>query len=108
MYSKPRLERLTKPPKELVVKKTRRFNNSRIRKIADWIQHDTWEELHDSANPAEKLTEIVFKKLDEISPEEEVKITKFDGKTKSLALQKMSRENYVNTKSMGTHLNSNN
>ena len=32
VYSKPRLERFTKPPKEVVIKKTRRFNNSRIKK----------------------------------------------------------------------------
>ena len=32
VYSKPRLERLTKPPKEVVIKKARRFNNSRIKK----------------------------------------------------------------------------
>ena len=35
---------------------------------------------------------MVFKKLDKICPEEEIKITKFDGKVKSLALQKIGRQ----------------
>ena len=50
------------------------------------------EELYNSTKPAEKFIEIVYNKLDKICPEEEIQITKLDGKVKSLALQKIGRQ----------------
>ena len=91
VYTRPRLERGTIPAKELVIKKTRRLDESRKRKLAEWIQHESWEQLYNSKGPAEVFEKMVFKKLDEICPEECVKITKYDGKLKSLALQKLGR-----------------
>ena len=92
IYSTPRLERASKSAKELVVKKTRRFNESTKMKLARWIQHESWEELFNSSNMAEKFEELVVQKLDDICPEEEIKITQLDGKIKSLALQKIGRQ----------------
>jgi hypothetical protein len=40
---------------------------------------------------AEKLPEVIFRKLDEICPVEEIKLTKFEGKITSKALQNLSR-----------------
>ena len=91
VYARPRLERGPRSAKELVVKKTRRLNEDRKRKLAEWIQHETWEELYNSQRMAETFTQMVYTKLDKICPEESVKITKFDGKVKSLALQKLAR-----------------
>ena len=92
IYSTPRLERESQSAKELVLKKTRRFNDARKKEMAKWIQHESWEDLFNSTKPAEKFEEIVFGKLDEICPEEVIKITKLDGKVKSLALQKLGRQ----------------
>ena len=91
VYARPRLERGVKSTKQMVVKKTRRLDEDRKRKLAEWIQHESWEELYDSQGMAEKFSEMVFRKLDDICPEESIKITKFDGKVKSLALQKLGR-----------------
>ena len=60
VYCNPRLERLTKTAKEVVIKKTRRFNEARKRNIANWIQHESWEELYNSARPAEAFLDIVL------------------------------------------------
>ena len=92
VFSRPRLERVSKPTKEVVIKKTRRFNDAIKNELGKWIQQESWEELYDSTNPAETFVEIVFNKLDQICPEEQVKITKLDGKVKSLALQKIGRQ----------------
>ena len=74
---RPRLERGSIPAKEQVIKKTRRLDELRKRKIAEWIQRETWEELYNSKGLAKEFEQIVFKKLDEICPKECVKITKF-------------------------------
>ena len=92
VYCKPRLERQSKPAKQVVVKKTRRFSNLQKKDVANWIQHESWEELFNSDKPAETFVQIVFEKLNKICPEEEIKITKLDGKVKSLALQKLGRQ----------------
>ena len=92
VYCYPRMERQSRSAKELVIKKTRRINDTRTRKIAEWIQQESWEELYNSTRPAETFSEMVFKKLDEICPEEEIRVTKLDGKVKSLALQKLGRQ----------------
>ena len=56
------------------------------------MKHETWEEMLDSkSNMVSKYCEIVFKNLDKICPEEEVKVTKFDGQVISLALQRLAR-----------------
>ena len=68
------------------------MNDTRTRQIAKWIQQESWEELYNSTKPADTFSEIVFRKLDEICPEEEIKVTKLDGKVKSLALQKLGRQ----------------
>ena len=62
VYSKPRVERLTKPAKEVVVKKTRRFKDAKIGDFAKWIQKESWEDLYNSDNLANELTKIVFNK----------------------------------------------
>ena len=41
---------------------------------------------------AEKLAEVVFRKLDEICPVEEIKLTKFSEKVTSKALQELARQ----------------
>ena len=84
--------RSSQSAKEVVVKKTRRFNDLSKKEIARWIQSESWEDLHNSIKPAETFVKMVFQKLDQICPEEEIKITKFDGKVKSLALQKLGRQ----------------
>ena len=92
MYCHPRLERITKPARELVVKRTRRMDEYRKKKLADWIQHESWQELDDSKNKAQTMIEVVSRKLDEICPKEEVRVSQMDGKINSLALQKLGRQ----------------
>ena len=41
---------------------------------------------------ASEFTRVVFEKLDQICPEEELKISKLDGKQTSLALQSLARQ----------------
>ena len=94
VFSRPRLDAASKPAKQVVVKKTRRVNNSRIIKLAQWIQHESWQHVYDgntTSGMAENLIEVVSEKLNEICPEEEVKISQFEGKITSLALQKLVR-----------------
>ena len=94
VFSRPRLEAASKPAKQVVVKKTRRVNNIRIRKLAQWVQHESWQHVYDgntASGMAENLIELVSEKLNEICPEEEVKISQFEGKITSLALQKLVR-----------------
>ena len=41
VYCKPRLERQSKLAKQVVIKKTRRFNDSQKRDVAIWIQTES-------------------------------------------------------------------
>ena len=91
----PRLDRLTKPTKDVITKKTRRIDEEKKKKIANWVQHKSWEEVYDgdsASEMADKLVEVVFRNINKICPEEEAKITKMDGKETSLALQSLSRQ----------------
>ena len=95
VYCEPRLEAVTKPARGLVVKKTRRVDDDRMRQLARWIQQESWESVFDgsgSSGMAENLTNLVHTKLEEICPEEEVKISQMEGKITSLALQKLTRQ----------------
>ena len=91
VYTKPRLDRITQPAREVVVKKSRRIKDDDIRKFGKWIQQETWEEMLNCNHKANKFSEIVFAKLDEICPEVEIKLTKMDGKVTSMALQSLAR-----------------
>ena len=94
MISKPRLEAASKPAKEVVVKKTRRVDSNRIRKLAQLIKYESWQHVYDgntASGMTENLIELLTEKLNEICPEEEVKISQFEGKITSLALQKLVR-----------------
>ena len=85
---------LRQPDKEVIVKKTRRVDNEKLRKVAQWIQQESWEEVFNAnsvSGMAEKLPEVVFRKINEICPVEEVKLTKFTGKLASKALQDLAR-----------------
>ena len=66
----------------------------KLRKVGRWIQQESWEEVFDaksSTGMAEKLPEVVLRKLDEICPIEEIKLTKFTAKEISKALQDLAR-----------------
>ena len=94
VYCRPRLDRQKAPAREVVVKKTRRFDDNRLRKVAAWIQHESWEELHNAGSASSmaiKFSEMVEAKLDTISPLEEVKITKMDSQITSLAMKRLAR-----------------
>ena len=63
--------------------------------IGQWIQKETWEDVFNGKNStvmASEFTRVVFEKLDQICPEEELKISKLDGKQTSLALQSLARQ----------------
>ena len=63
--------------------------------IGQWIQKETWEDVFNGKNSTEmasEFTRVVFEKLDQICPEEELKISKLDGKQTSLALQSLARQ----------------
>ena len=79
----------------MVTKKTRRVDDNNMRKIGQWIQRESWEEVYNgntASGMADKFVKTVHDKLDEICPEEELRITKMDGKQTSLALQKLARQ----------------
>ena len=86
---------LKHPDKEVIIKKTRRLDDKKMRKVGQWIQRETWEEVfnaNSASGMAEKLPELVFRKLDEICPVEEIKLTKFSDKVVSKALQELARQ----------------
>ena len=91
IYCEPRLDSESKPAKQMVLKKTRRFNQARKEMLAKWIQHESWEQLYNSKSMADTFIQIVNSKIDEICPQEVVKVSQFDGKFNSLALQKLAR-----------------
>ena len=95
VMSKPKLNRLEGPPKEVLIKKTRRIDDERKRKLGQWITRESWEMVFDGGSATgmvDKLTKLIFSKLDEICQEETVKITKLEGKLTSKALQVLSRQ----------------
>ena len=91
MISKPRLEAASKPAKEVVVEKTRRVDSNRIRKLAQWIQYKSWQHVYDGNTASGMAKKLLTEKLNEICPEEQVKISQFEGKITSLAYQKLFR-----------------
>ena len=69
------------------------MDDEKMRQIGRWIQQESWEAVFNSnmsSGMAEQFQNVVFEKLDNICPEEELKITKMEGKQTSLALQKLS------------------
>ena len=95
VYSRPRTSMLKHPDKEVIIKKTRRLDDEKSRKVRQWIQQETWEEVFNAnsdSGMAEKLPEVVFRKLDEICPVEEIKLTKFSEKVIAKALQELARQ----------------
>ena len=77
VYTRPRLDRGSISARELVIKKTRRLDEVRQRTIAEWIQKESWEALFNSKGSAEQFELDDLDELDEICPEESVKITKY-------------------------------
>ena len=95
VYSQPHVSMLKHPEKEVIIKKTRRLDDEKIRKVGQWIQPETWEAVfnaNSASGMAEKLPELVFRKLDEICPVEEIKLTKISDKVVSKALQDLARQ----------------
>ena len=95
VYCEPRSDGIKKPARQVEVKKTRRMNDQRKAELARWIQHESWEEVYDgnsASGMAVKFIEVVERNIDQICPIEEVKISQFEGKITSLALQKLSRQ----------------
>ena len=63
--NKPKLNRLEGPPKEVLVKKTRRMNDERKCKIGQWITTESWEMVYDGGSASgmvDKFTELLFSK----------------------------------------------
>ena len=61
VISRPRLEAASKPAKQLVFKKTRRVDSWRIQKLAQWIQHESWQSVYDgnsASGMADNFTEF--------------------------------------------------
>jgi hypothetical protein len=95
VYCQPRTDMIQKPARQVLVKKTRRIDDLKKRELARWIQQESWVEVFDgktSSGMAAKLIEVVERNINEICPIEEVKITQFDGKITSLALQNLARQ----------------
>ena len=95
VYCKPRTDKTEKPARQVEIKKTRRMNIQKKTELVAWIQHESWEEVFDgksSSGMAAKLIEVVERKINYICPVEEVKITQFEGKITSLALQTLARQ----------------
>ena len=77
VFCTPRLERGDKPARRLVVKKTRRIDSHNKAKLADWIQHESWESVYDgidASGMADQFNELVTQKLDELCLKEVVKV----------------------------------
>jgi hypothetical protein len=92
--SQPKVERIFAPPKEVIVKKTRRINKEQMCKIGQWIQRESWEMVFDagsSSGMVDQFIIVVKENLDKICPITEVKLTRLDGKLVSAALQKLAR-----------------
>ena len=95
VYCEPRMEAVSKPARQVVIKKTRRVDDYRKQKLANWTQQESWESVFnacDATEMAKNLTKLVNDKMDEICPEEEVKISQIEGKITSIALQKLTRQ----------------
>ena len=86
---------LSKPARQLAIKKTRRIDDNKKRLLAEWIQHESWEGVYDggtSSGMAVNFIDVVNGNIDKICPEVEVRISQLDGKVTSLALQTLSRQ----------------
>ena len=95
VYCEPRSDCFKKPARQVEIKKTRRMDDRRKTELANWIQQESWEEVFDgnsASGMAVKLIEVVERNIDKICPIEEVKISQFEGKITSLALQKLTRQ----------------
>ena len=42
LYSRPRTSMLKQPDNEVIIKKTRRIDDEKMRKVGQWIQRETW------------------------------------------------------------------
>ena len=76
----------------MVVKNPRRINNERKRKLANWVQNETWVEVTGSNSMAEAFIKVVNDNLNQICPVKVVKISQMDGTVNSLALKKQARQ----------------
>ena len=47
VYCLPRTDRIQKPARQVLVKKTRRINDQKKRELASWIQQESWVEVFD-------------------------------------------------------------
>ena len=95
VYSRPRSNMIKQPEKEVIIKSIRRFNEDKKRMVGHWIQQETWEEVFNagsSSRMAVKFQEVVFRNLDTICPVEEVRLSKYEDKITSKALQTISRQ----------------
>ena len=62
VYCEPRLEMISKPARQLVIKRTRRIDDSKKKQLADWIQHESWEHVYDgrsASQMADNFTQLV-------------------------------------------------
>ena len=95
VYCEPRLGMTDKPARRVETRKTRRMDGDKKRLLAQWIHHESWEMVYDSKSASEmavQFTQLVHKNINNICPVKQVKITQFDGKVTSLALQKLARQ----------------
>ena len=92
VYCEPRVVTQSKPSRRMVIKKTRRVDDEKKRKLAAWVQQETWEDVYDSNNMAQSFSELVETKINKICPMQEVKILHLEGKHTSLALQGLVRQ----------------
>ena len=94
VYVRPRVDRLTAPKREVITKKMRRVDDDKKKKVAGWIQHESWDSVTEAGSAsgmASQFTQLVHGKLDEICPVTEVKVSQFHGELTSPALQNISR-----------------
>ena len=79
----------------MIIKKTRRIDSHKKAQLANWIQHESWEELYNSPSSSDmaiQLIEMMNGKMDQICPETEVRISQLDGKQTSLIIQTLVRQ----------------
>ena len=103
----PRLDKLSKSTKQVVVKNPRRINNERKRKLANWVQNETWVEVTGSNSMAEAFIKVVNDNLNQICPVKVVKISQMDGTVNSLALKKQARQKKNSENSLKTDAHKN-
>ena len=97
VYSSPRVDATTAPAKRVVERKTRQLNHEKLCKVAEWIQHETWESVEEQSSAsgmADQFVELTQAKLDEICPIKSVKISQLEGKVVSVPVQKLARKKW--------------